>query len=978
MIKNNVYEIIFHSPEFETLGEWIGDASGPAFLFLENEEDFLLVKNKKGITNKASILSKFKTIKERKDIEGKNAKNLPIKVGTLLAIPTNKVNKAGLLTQGIEVVSNDTVAFKASILAELERDKGYLPNSKIKMNDGTVATESTPEASIFIWCRALSKSNDINEGKLIDVTPFIDNVTTMVSKKSGGNFSFDLPPLQVIKNADTGDFELKEVYNYYDKNYDTSVGSYYSESNIYDKDEIYFFQEILSANDLVFIRFESLKMEKRFQLNLGRIDGQIYDMIGLIDQVNLSLDYTSNEGNVTVAGRDLIKLMIEDGTYFYALEMSQGILNFAGGSTQRNQYIQRAFSDNALQYFSLYYNNSIEDIFKFVLQQLTMIEIAPTSLFESYGSRLNRRFIDNNFDKSIQGGHSKSTAKSQAIELIKDIRIDRETNLKDVQKEKVKIEELFNKMLDFFTTLEKTNLKKRIKGEKNMSGWNPFSYASEGKIEKIEVDTFPAIFHTELHFVSFYTKKNAEIKGEKDLMLLIENLSQYKEIEGDEEWKDGYAPGIWGIIKLVIDKAVTNRRVVDSSASTSNGPLINFLRKVCQEPFVELYSDTYGDMYHLVVRKPPYDKKSIYSLLGFGEAIGTESSKQYESVIIDIADEDVLNESLNYNGNDTYSWYHLTPQTSFIGNDQTYSLAYLPGIYFEEYAEIWGSKPLQIVHNYMPRLPLGVSEDNDLDISERQAFEDMKYLIESHAYLPFTKEGTIMLNGDRRLKVGNMVRYKGFVYFIDSVKNSYQRTDRHTALQLVRGMDEEFIKPKTIDGVEMSYFNIINTDLILEKVKVIEKVTKRRQIGERTVPKINFNPHSGSSFIPEATDLNNYQQIGELYKAAATMKGYKYSLGATGKGNYIDCSGFVREILRKSGIKSNGGPSEDLMTGSNNFREVSIVDIGSLREGDVVGFDHGKKYKANGVQWDAGRKYGIDHIGIVVYNYNTGIKEMEY
>ena len=72
----------------------------------------------------------------------------------------NTIDRVGLLTQGIEVVSNNIPAFKARQLAELETKEGYNPARKTKpikgiLNAG-VLTESFPEVTVWVWCRALS------------------------------------------------------------------------------------------------------------------------------------------------------------------------------------------------------------------------------------------------------------------------------------------------------------------------------------------------------------------------------------------------------------------------------------------------------------------------------------------------------------------------------------------------------------------------------------------------------------------------------------------------------------------------------------------------------------------------------------------------------------------------------------------------------------------------------------------------------
>ena len=71
------------------------------------------------------------------------------------------------------------------------------------------------------------------------------------------------------------------------------------------------------------------------------------------------------------------------------------------------------------------------------------------------------------------------------------------------------------------------------------------------------------------------------------------------------------APGIWQIVKLLMDSSVSNRQIIDSSISMMTGSLKTWFDKVCQEPFVEFSGDTYGDEYFFFVRKPPFDLENI-------------------------------------------------------------------------------------------------------------------------------------------------------------------------------------------------------------------------------------------------------------------------------------------------------------------------------------------------------------------------------
>lgn len=995
-----VYEVIFSSPELKTVADYVAEPGSPASKFINREEEFLKVKNKEGKTNKEVILSRYKYQKSKDKYSKVPAKELPLKVGTKLAIPVLDVDRVGLLTQGIEVVSNDIPAFKARALAELEEKEGYNPVRKTKPIKGAlnvgVLSESFPEVTVWVWCRALSDSklHEENKGQIFNITPFVQKVVTNVGK-NGGNFQMVLPPLTceldendnwIIKKASLTTY--KNTANNLSIQNDGYVASSSLLTEEYPGGEVrrsrFLFHNILSPNDLVFIRFETLQLEqqqriddnKNFIVDKSQLPGRIYDMIGLIDDNTEVVNGASNDVSININGRDLSKLFIEDGTYFYALEMSQGQLNFAGGSTQQNELMQRVFSDNALQYFGLYFNNSIENVLKFVIQQLSTIKVVPNDLFEHYGERRNEKY--NPERKQVQQKQTISNKleelKNTGLRYIIDIR--KQAQLTEVSKnqENKQAETVWKEGIAFFKAIREQKV--RTVAGSLTTGWSAFKYSTSKGLEQVRENTLPAFFYSNTHLTLFYTKATV-IKQNEDL--LFKTIDEYLDLQSASPdhkniWKKEFASGIWQIIKLVIDEGITERRIVDSSASSANGSLLNFIRKVCQEPFVEFYMDTYGDMYHLIARKPPTDREGMLSMLeGQVSVEGNEGEKKITSTVIDIEIEDVIQEQLTYDDRTVVSWYQLTPQANFIGNSSTYSLAYLPAIFFQEYADIWGSRPLQVVHNYMPHLPLNAQQTN-LDISEKQAYEDIKYLVESHAYLPFTRSGTITINGDRRLKVGNICRYKptGEIFFINDVQQTFQISEsfieRTTTLEVSRGMIEDlitgisFTDEKNTIFKTASYFDIINTELVIEERTVTDTITEQVQVGTKTVPQYT-------------TPNNNYSQssnlqVGALFAAANKYKGYKYGLGSNGAGGKIDCSAFVTKVLQMCGVKVSRDTSENLMTRSNNFRVVPRLEEGSLFEGDVIGFDTGR------TSFDKGRKYGIDHIAIVVRNYNTGGLEL--
>ena len=266
------------------------------------------------------------------------------------------------------------------------------------------------------------------------------------------------------------------------------------------------------------------------------------------------------------------------------------------------------------------------------------------------------------------------------------------------------------------------------------------------------------------------------------------------------------APGIWQITKLLIDSSVSQRQIFDSSISMQTGPLINFFNKVCQQPLVELSGDTFGDQYYFMVRKPPYDKEGV---------------KKMQSLVSYFIDEsEIMSTNIGWANTGIYSWYQLIPFAEFGGLDQT--MLYMPAIFFPEYAAIWGSKQLviqsQYVNFYMSGYWNQATDEEKKRNGEniiKNAVRDLKYLIESNAYNPFTRAGTITLNGDRRIKRGTLIIMpNNEQFYVDGVANSFSisgnSVERTTTLTVSRGMFQEFIDGVEVNGDLMSYFNLID------------------------------------------------------------------------------------------------------------------------------------------------------------------------
>jgi cell wall-associated NlpC family hydrolase len=145
---------------------------------------------------------------------------------------------------------------------------------------------------------------------------------------------------------------------------------------------------------------------------------------------------------------------------------------------------------------------------------------------------------------------------------------------------------------------------------------------------------------------------------------------------------------------------------------------------------------------------------------------------------------------------------------------------------------------------------------------------------------------------------------------------------------------------------------------------------------DKDIPKIKIEINKTES----PTSTSNGSSTSNLYNEAIKYKDYKYELGSNGKeititrdGSYkgqvfktFDCSAFVSRVLGKSRMTS-----EPLVVGGSNFRTLTNnLKASDLKEGDVIGTDNGP------TSFDRGRKYGIDHILIVIKNPNSGQLEI--
>ena len=255
------------------------------------------------------------------------------------------------------------------------------------------------------------------------------------------------------------------------------------------------------------------------------------------------------------------------------------------------------------------------------------------------------------------------------------------------------------------------------------------------------------------------------------------------------------AVGIWQIVKLVADQYSLSQNINDATISFNQGSLFNFVQKVVQKPWLQFWGETINDQYYFFTRKEPFDYNGWTNL----------------PINKKISDYEVISDDLDWYDGDIFSWHQIIPKGSFLGQ-QNLIFAYVTAVFFEEYAEIWGSKPNIQVSNYVNFNKI-TGNNSMLD----KALEDLRYMVESNMYLPFSRKGTIIIQGTSSIKRGYKINYlpTGEMFYVDAVSHRYNATDDGieftTVLQVSRGMKVEYlIAPENKDTI--SYFNLINFD----------------------------------------------------------------------------------------------------------------------------------------------------------------------
>ena len=123
-----------------------------------------------------------------------------------------------------------------------------------------------------------------------------------------------------------------------------------------------------------------------------------------------------------------------------------------------------------------------------------------------------------------------------------------------------------------------------------------------------------------------------------------------------------------------------------------------------------------------------------------------------------------------------YSWYRMDYQifTPLTEGNMKY---FIPAKLFDELFDMYGDSPLLVPNPYIDKILKSSSkkDENVLEQILKQSLYDLRYIIQSNAYLPYTRTGTITLSTyDPRLKDGNWIfnKYSGEIMYLKAVNSA--------------------------------------------------------------------------------------------------------------------------------------------------------------------------------------------------------------
>ncbi len=371
--------------------------------------------------NKEYIWSQM-TFEYKKRVFGKyNAQLSDFTVDTELPVPCKiKINPKLInallsITQtNLQTDENDFYAFQSQEILKV------LKQNSIKA--GEYNEKSEPQCMVYVFNKSeyhigttadgLKNIRSANESFFRKIDNDIISVSTRVGE-DGGSFTIRLAIIPVSSyEKKFKDSDILPSYSYRKRwnndGHQMLQVSYATNKYSIEDAERNLYSNLISSNDLIFISFSKSKsLKNKNDINENKeekldISAENWDLIGLVDSVKTVVEPTN--AYVEITGRDLMKLLIDDGSFFFfpstCSDATQIFSNERGASSSDINSIDDTNPINRLRLwageidlFARTINQDISFLIKGIISKLANIEICPGELFNDWSDK-RTKFIE--------------------------------------------------------------------------------------------------------------------------------------------------------------------------------------------------------------------------------------------------------------------------------------------------------------------------------------------------------------------------------------------------------------------------------------------------------------------------------------------------------------------------------------------------------------------------------------------------------
>ncbi|BAK52965.1 tail protein with lysin activity [Bacillus phage SP-10] len=366
------------------------------------------------------------------------------------------------------------------------------------------------------------------------------------------------------------------------------------------------------------------------------------------------------------------------------------------------------------------------------------------------------------------------------------------------------------------------------------------------------------------------------------------------------------------LVHMKLSSRKGERLFDDKSFINFQGSMYSFLKEIVDEPFNQMFWETYKGKNTLVVRETPFNKDNWNDL------------KRHE-----ITDDDVVSESIGRSDLESYALFSVGMQSFFNSFDVSKTVNVFP-LWYEPYFKKYG---LRRLNRYTAYVGYGNAEDAGDVNTKLESYQ--RDLFNWNIMNPTFFNGTIVVKGRNKYKIGERLLYK-------STED---------------GRDIEFF----VEGVSQEFVNMNHWYTTLTVTRGLEDSGKNRfkkPWGEGVAYQ------GGALGTPAAADMVDAGTTDGIVYPGGSAEGIAAQLIANAKSwlnkpnKYVfgggrntsdimagrfDCSSWVRYIFETVGI--NVGPISGTTTDTLAKQGSPVKSVMALKPGDLVMFN---TYKHNG------------------------------